>query len=158
MHDFYQALQTEYPRAAIPVNCLWIHQCSEELRICRPDSWFNSFIYTLARDSSEHIYGGKNWTPCPESVSELYWPSDCRLSAKLVPNLADWLCHVVSVTDPYVRLKLEYIFKASTPVVHMYVFLFDFNTYLNLPIVFGMPSKYSIHAISAVQLCFCSSE
>jgi hypothetical protein len=34
-------------------------------------------------------------------VSELYRPSDRRLSAKLVPNFADGWCHVVSVTDPY---------------------------------------------------------
>jgi hypothetical protein len=30
----------------------------------------------------------------------LYQPSDCRLSAKLVPTFADRRCHVVSVTDP----------------------------------------------------------
>jgi hypothetical protein len=43
-------------------------------------------------------------TPWPESVSELYRPSDCRLSAKLVPTLADRVCHMVSVTDPYGRI------------------------------------------------------
>jgi hypothetical protein len=37
----------------------------------------------------------------PESASDLYQPSDRRLSAKLVPTLADKRCHVVSVTDPY---------------------------------------------------------
>jgi hypothetical protein len=37
----------------------------------------------------------------PESVSELYWPSDHRLSAKLLPTFADRGCHVVSMTDPY---------------------------------------------------------
>jgi hypothetical protein len=42
-------------------------------------------------------------TPWPESASELYQPSDCRLSAKLVPNFADTVCHLVSVTDPYGR-------------------------------------------------------
>jgi CBS-domain-containing membrane protein len=40
-------------------------------------------------------------TPWPESASELYQPSDRRLSAKLVPTFADRGCHVVSVTDPY---------------------------------------------------------
>jgi hypothetical protein len=38
--------------------------------------------------------------PWPESVSELYRPSDRRLSAKLVPTVADRRSHVVSVTDP----------------------------------------------------------
>jgi hypothetical protein len=35
------------------------------------------------------------------SAGELYRPSDCRLSAKLVPNFADRGCCVVSRTDPY---------------------------------------------------------
>jgi hypothetical protein len=34
-----------------------------------------------------------------KSASELYRPSDRRLSAKLVPTLADRGCHVVIVTD-----------------------------------------------------------
>jgi hypothetical protein len=36
-----------------------------------------------------------------ESASKLYRPSDCRLSAKLVPAFVDRRYHVVSVTDPY---------------------------------------------------------
>jgi hypothetical protein len=40
----------------------------------------------------------------PESASELYRLSDRRLSAKLVPTLANRGCHVVSVTDPYSRI------------------------------------------------------
>jgi CBS-domain-containing membrane protein len=40
----------------------------------------------------------------PESASELYRPSDRRLSAKLVPTLADRGCHVVSVADPNGRI------------------------------------------------------
>jgi hypothetical protein len=43
-------------------------------------------------------------TPWPQSASELYRPSDLRLSAKLVPTSADRGCHVVSVTDPYGRI------------------------------------------------------
>jgi hypothetical protein len=42
-------------------------------------------------------------TPCPESASELFRPSDRRLSMKLVRTFADRGCHVVSVTDPYSR-------------------------------------------------------
>jgi hypothetical protein len=46
----------------------------------------------------------KNKTPWSESASELYWPSDRRLSAKWLPTSADKGCHVVSVTDPYGRI------------------------------------------------------
>jgi hypothetical protein len=43
-------------------------------------------------------------TPWPESASELYRPSDRRLSAKLVPTFSDRWCHVVSVIDLYSRI------------------------------------------------------
>jgi hypothetical protein len=43
-------------------------------------------------------------TQWPESVRELYRPSDNRLSAKLVPTCADRGWHVVSVTDPFGRI------------------------------------------------------
>jgi hypothetical protein len=39
--------------------------------------------------------------PCPESASELYQPSERRLSATLVPTFADRGYHVVRVTDSY---------------------------------------------------------
>jgi hypothetical protein len=45
----------------------------------------------------------KKKTPWSESTSELYRPSDRRLSAKLLPTFADRGCHVVSVTEPYGR-------------------------------------------------------
>jgi hypothetical protein len=45
----------------------------------------------------------KQQTPWSESTSELYRPSDSRLSAKLVPTFAYRGCHVVSVTSPYGR-------------------------------------------------------
>jgi hypothetical protein len=40
-------------------------------------------------------------TPWHEFASELYRQSDCRLSAKLLPNFEDRGWHVVCVTDPY---------------------------------------------------------
>jgi hypothetical protein len=43
-------------------------------------------------------------TPWSESASELYRPSDRRLSAKWLPTFAERGCHVVSVTDPYGRI------------------------------------------------------
>jgi hypothetical protein len=39
-----------------------------------------------------------------EPASELYRPSDRRLSAKLVPPFEDRECYVVSMTDPYGRI------------------------------------------------------
>jgi hypothetical protein len=43
-------------------------------------------------------------TPWSESASELYRPSDRRLSAKRLPTCADRGCHVISVTDPSGRI------------------------------------------------------
>jgi hypothetical protein len=43
-------------------------------------------------------------SPWSESTSELYRPSDRRLSAKLMLTFADSGCHVVSITDPYGRI------------------------------------------------------
>jgi hypothetical protein len=52
-----------------------------------------------------HDYTTKKKKPWPQSASELYRPSERRLSAKLVPTfLADRGCHVVSVTNPYSRI------------------------------------------------------
>jgi hypothetical protein len=46
----------------------------------------------------------KKKTPWSESASELYRPSDRRLSAKRLPTFADRGCPVVSVTDPHGRI------------------------------------------------------
>jgi hypothetical protein len=40
-------------------------------------------------------------SPWPMSASELYLPSDRRLSVKLVAHFADRGCRVVGVTEPY---------------------------------------------------------
>jgi hypothetical protein len=42
--------------------------------------------------------------PWSESASELYRPSDRRLSVKWLPTFADRGCHMDSVTDPYDRI------------------------------------------------------
>jgi hypothetical protein len=42
-----------------------------------------------------------NYTPRHESASELYRPSDRRLSEKLEPIFGDRRCHVVRVSDLY---------------------------------------------------------
>jgi hypothetical protein len=43
---------------------------------------------------------------CRGFASELYRPSDRRLSAKIVPTFADRECHVVNVTDAYGRIPV----------------------------------------------------
>jgi hypothetical protein len=65
----------------------------------------------------------KKKTPWPESESELYRPSNRRLSAELVPTFADRDCHVVSVTDPYGRIlgfldRSRCIFFQVPPQLH----------------------------------------
>jgi hypothetical protein len=67
------------------------------LLFCLVYPFFYPCFYTVSQSFSE------DKTPWPESASELYQPSDRRLSAKLVPTFADRRCHVVSVTDPYCR-------------------------------------------------------
>jgi hypothetical protein len=49
-------------------------------------------------------------TPWPDTASELYRPSDSRLSAKLVPTFADRGCSVVRAEDP-----LRPYFRISRP-------------------------------------------
>jgi hypothetical protein len=63
-------------------------------------------LTTLVRFSLEEYVSleGYKKAPWPESSNELYWPSDRRLSAKLVPTFADRGCRVVSMTDPYGRI------------------------------------------------------
>jgi hypothetical protein len=48
-----------------------------------------------------YIYIYIFFTQWTEYVSELYRPSERRLSAKSAPAFADRGCHVVSMTDPY---------------------------------------------------------
>jgi hypothetical protein len=62
-------------------------------------------------------------TPWPQSASELYRPSDRRLSAELVPTVADRRCHVVSVTGPYGRIlgfldRSRYFFFQVAPQLY----------------------------------------
>jgi hypothetical protein len=60
-------------------------------------------------------------TPWPESASELYWPSDRRMSAKWLPTFADKECHVVSLTDPRILDFLDrsrYFFYQVAPQLY----------------------------------------
>jgi hypothetical protein len=53
------------------------------------------------RDANKAHAAKQNQTPWSESASQLYRPSDRRLSAKLVPTFVERGCHMVSVMDPY---------------------------------------------------------
>jgi hypothetical protein len=64
-----------------------------------------------------------NWTPWHESASELYRPTDLRLSTNLVPTFADRGCNVVSVTTPYGRIvgfldRRRYFFFQVAPQLY----------------------------------------
>jgi hypothetical protein len=67
-------------------------------RVKCPTAWRGQGLSLLATQ------GGRDHTPWPESESELYRPSDRRLSEKLVPTFADRGCHVISTTNPYGRI------------------------------------------------------
>jgi hypothetical protein len=58
----------------------------------------------ILRDRQCQMFILTKQTPWSESASELYRPSDRRLSAKWLPAFADKGCHVVSMTDPYGRI------------------------------------------------------
>jgi hypothetical protein len=64
-------------------------------------------IRNVPQDQRGSKCGGEtrqNKTPLSESASELYPPSDRRLSVELVPTLEDRGLRVVSVTDPHGRI------------------------------------------------------
>jgi hypothetical protein len=71
-------------------------------RFSRPDSPKRASIPEDFR--ANQIIQDSSSSPWPKSKSELYRTRERRLSAKLVSNFEDTGCHVVSVTDPYVRI------------------------------------------------------
>jgi hypothetical protein len=93
------------------ISCYWIKN-------------FATIPYFLKPCGIETImYIKLNWTPRSESASELYYPSDRRLSAKLVPTFTDRKCHVVSVTDSYGRIlgfldRSRYFFFQTAPQLY----------------------------------------
>jgi hypothetical protein len=61
--------------------------------------------------------------PLPQSASELYRPSDSRLSTKLAPTFEDSGCRVVSATDSYGRIldlldRNRYFFLQVAPQLY----------------------------------------
>jgi CBS-domain-containing membrane protein len=80
-----------------PVNSLYIDNTANE------DDLLDTLKLSASQEGS-FSNKTKKQTPWSESAIELYRPSYCRLSAKLLPTLADRGCHVVSVTDPSGRI------------------------------------------------------
>jgi hypothetical protein len=82
-------------------------RCDQQLSVI---SFFVFHLLYLVRTKDSHLVvwyiRREKQTPWSESASELYRPSDRRLSAKLLPTFADRRCHVVSVTDPYGRIPV----------------------------------------------------
>jgi hypothetical protein len=84
-----------YPQA-VGSLFLVVSDSQGTVEVFDPVKFYLKYIYTYI-----YIY---NLTPWFESASELYRPSDRRLSAKWLPTCADSGCHVVSLTDPSGRI------------------------------------------------------
>jgi hypothetical protein len=93
-------------RSALPpavsrlsIQCLFLN-ISQSYRPLLPVTGI-ALLYFL---NGMYYERGEQITPWSEAASELYRPSDRRLSTKRLPTFADRRCHVVSVTDPYGRI------------------------------------------------------
>jgi hypothetical protein len=91
----------------------------EHRPLCRPGR--SQSLYRL-RYSGSRCHNVKE-NPWPVSASELYRPSDRRLSAKVVPTFADRRSDVVSVTDPFARNlnfldRSRYFFFQGSPQLY----------------------------------------
>jgi hypothetical protein len=75
------------------------------------------------QDALTHNKEKQKQIPWPQPASELYRPSDRRLSTKLVPIFVDRGCRVVSASDPYGLFlgfldQCSYFFFQATPQLH----------------------------------------
>jgi hypothetical protein len=103
-------LLTQLPLAEKLLTCFQEGPVSNP--ISTPSIYTEMFLYFLPsplkwRNISNQAKAASFYikkTPWLESASELYRPSDHRLSVKWLPTLADRGCHVVSVTNPYGRI------------------------------------------------------
>jgi hypothetical protein len=68
--------------------------------VVQKDSYIVTYLFVIVSNTQKT----NKQTPWSESASELYRPSDRRLSAKWLPTCADRGCHVGSMTDPYGRI------------------------------------------------------
>jgi hypothetical protein len=73
----------------------WPPQHKSYAMLCLVSTWLGNRLRIWVTDS---IFWCISW---PESMSELYRPSNHRLLAKLVPIFPDRGYHMISMTDPY---------------------------------------------------------
>jgi hypothetical protein len=98
------------PQNVSDIKCFAVkssHRIIQWIWIFSQDRSFNfTFFWSRSRWISSVK---KKKIPWSESASELFWPSDSRLSAKWFPTVADRGCHVVSVTSlrPYSRFSRQ---------------------------------------------------
>jgi hypothetical protein len=77
----------------------------EQICVAWTEIWHRWVLVHRGTYSNHKSYHSvKNNTSWSESASELYRPSNRRLSAKWLPTCADRGCHMVSVMDPYGRI------------------------------------------------------
>jgi hypothetical protein len=117
--DGRQVLPSMYRLLWLFVSGTWINVIYQSIRTLK-FSYINIEVPEASWNEKVETYNQyiKLKTPWPESASELYLPSDRRLSAKLVATFADRGCHIVSVTDPYGR-NLSFIYrKIKTYYIH----------------------------------------
>jgi hypothetical protein len=81
------------------IHMLWSDVTFEKRKLPCTRALFAVWMGALMRIKTKK----KKKNPWSESASELYRPSDHRLSAKWLTTFAGRGCHVVSVTDPYGR-------------------------------------------------------
>jgi hypothetical protein len=106
MRTFVCCVHDDDNNAKVKGNCTWAFRTKLFLEERENNAhWENTYIKI-------HLLIHKK-TPWPESASELYRPSDRRLSAKLMPTFVDRGCHVVSLTDPYAVLSVFYTGAAT---------------------------------------------
>jgi hypothetical protein len=80
-------------------------------------------VYVSRKSKGKFVSNKTKKNPWPYSLSELYEPSDCPLSAKLVLTFADRGFRVVSVTDSYGRIlgfldRSRYFFLQVAPQLY----------------------------------------
>jgi hypothetical protein len=80
------------------------HTATENRKGEQTNKQTNSAAWVRERTTPTEQITLKKKTPWSESASELFRPSDRRLSAKWLLTFADRGCHVVSVTNPYGRI------------------------------------------------------
>jgi hypothetical protein len=97
--EVYVNRNTFWRKTATNVPVLWSEtsgMTSSQLSAIRRESGGTLQTVSMSQKQKQ--------TPWSESASELYRPSDRRISAKWLPTFADKGCQVVSVRDPYGRI------------------------------------------------------